>query len=75
MHACVLSCAWFFVTAWTVNHQAPLSMGFSRQAYGSGLPSPTPGDLSHLGIETTSLLSPTLAGSFFTTGGTWENDI
>ena len=38
-------------TTWTVAHQAPLSMGFSRQEYGSGLPFPSPGDLSHPGIE------------------------
>ena len=40
-----------FVTPWTVAHQAPLSMGFSRQEYGSGLPFPSPGDLPDLGIE------------------------
>ena len=38
-------------TTWTVAHQAPLSMGFSRQEYGSGLPFPSSGDLSHPGIE------------------------
>ena len=36
---------------WTVAHQAPLSMGFSRQEYGSGLPFPSPGDLLDPGIE------------------------
>ena len=36
---------------WTVAHQAPLSMGFSRQEYWSGLPLPTPGDLPDPGIE------------------------
>ena len=40
-----------FVTPWTVAHQAPPSMGFSRQAYWSGLPFPSPGDLPNLGIE------------------------
>ena len=40
-----------FATLWTVAHQAPLSMGFSRQEYWSGLPFPSPGDLPHLGIE------------------------
>ena len=44
-----------FATPWTVAHQAPLSMGFSRQGYGSGLPFPTPGDLSDPWIETESL--------------------
>ena len=41
----------FFVILWTAAHQAPLSMGFSRQGYWSGLPFPTPGDLSDEGIE------------------------
>ena len=40
-----------FVTPWTVAYQAPLSMGFSRQEYWSGLPFPFPGDLSDPGIE------------------------
>ena len=40
-----------FVTPWTVAHQAPPSMGFSRQEYWSGLPFPSPGDLSDPGIE------------------------
>ena len=40
-----------FATPWTVAHQAPLSMGFSRQEYWSGLPFPSPGDLPHPGIE------------------------
>ena len=40
-----------FVTLWTVAYQAPLSMGFSRQEYWSGLPFPSPGDLPDPGIE------------------------
>ena len=44
-------------TSWTVAHQAPLSMGFSRQEYWSGLPFPSPGDLPNPGIE---LRSPAL---------------
>ena len=40
-----------FVTPWTVAHQAPLSMGFSRQEYWSGLPFPPPGDLPNPGTE------------------------
>ena len=40
-----------FEIAWTVAHQAPLSMGFSRQEYWSGLPCPPPGDLPDPGIE------------------------
>ena len=46
-----LSCVWLFVTPWTVACQAPLSMGLSRQEYWSGLPFPSPGDLSNPGIE------------------------
>ena len=40
-----------FATPWTVAHQAPPSMGFSRQEYWSGLPFPSPGDLPYPGIE------------------------
>ena len=47
-------------------------MGFSRQEYWSGLPSPPPGDLPNPQIEPTSLMSPALAGGFFTTSATWE---
>ena len=61
-----------FVTPWTVAHQAPLSTGFSRQEYWSGLPCPPPGALPYLGIKSTSLTSPALAGGFFTTNTTWE---
>ena len=46
-----LSRVQLFVTPWTVAHQVPLSMGFSRQEYWSGLPFPSPGDLPNLGIE------------------------
>ena len=52
--------------------QAPLSTGFSRQEYWSGLPCPSPGDLPDPGIKPASLTSPALAGGFFTTGATWE---
>ena len=48
---------------WTVAHQAPLSMGFLRQEYWSGLPFPSSGDLSHRGTE---LPFPAVAGRFFT---------
>ena len=61
-----------FATLWTLDHQAPLSMGFSRQEYWSGLPCPPPGDLPNPGIELMSLTSPALAGRFFTTSTTWE---
>ena len=46
-----LSRARLFATLWTVAYQASLSMGFSRQEYWSGLPSPSPGDLPDPGIE------------------------
>ena len=45
-----------------VTHQAPLSMGFSRQEYWSGLPFPPPGDLPDPGIQLMSLISSALAG-------------
>ena len=64
-HACVLSCfscVWFFATPQTVARQAPLSMGFSRQEYWSGLPCPPPGDLPDPGIKLTSLAT---ASGFF----------
>ena len=52
--------------------QIPLSMGFSRQEYWSGLPHPPPGDLSDTGIKFMSLTSPALVGGFFTTSATLE---
>ena len=58
------------VTLCIVAYQAPLSMGFSRQEYWSGLPCPPPGGLSDPGIELESLVAPALAGGFFTTGAT-----
>ena len=64
---CVLSHVWLFETPWTAAHQAPLSMGFSRKEYWSGLPFPIPGHLPDPGIELESLASPALAGRFFTT--------
>ena len=54
-----------FVTLWTIAHQAPLSMGFSRQEYWSGLPCPPPG-------KPKTLVSPALTAGFFTTSITWE---
>ena len=54
-----------FVTPWTVDYQAPLSEGFSRQEYWSGLPYPPPRDLPVLGIKLMSLASPALAGDSF----------
>ena len=59
-----------FVIPWTVTCQAPLSMGFSRKEYWSGLPCPPPGDLTDPEIEPSSLTSPALAGGFFITSAT-----
>ena len=56
-----------FETPWTVAHQTPLSMEFWH-----GLPFPPPGDLPDPGIEPESLMSPELAGRFFTPSATWE---
>ena len=56
-----------FVIPWTVDHQAPLSMGFSEQEYWNGLPFPSPGDLPDPGLELVSPLAPALAGRFFIT--------
>ena len=54
----------FFVTPWTVAHQAPLSIGFSRQEYWSGLPCPALGDLPDPGIQPTSLMPLALIGDY-----------
>ena len=56
----LLSCVGLFATPWTVACQAPLSKGFSRQEYWSGLPFPTLGDLPDSGIEPESPVSPEL---------------
>ena len=60
-----LSCVHLFVTLWTVDCQVPLSMGFSRQEYWSGLSFSPPGDLPNSGTESASLTSPALTGWFF----------
>ena len=56
----MLSCVHLFVTPWTVTRQAPLSMGFSRPDYWTGLPFPSAGDLSDPGIKLASGVSPRL---------------
>ena len=56
-----------FVTQRTVAYQAPLSLGFPRQEYWSGLPSSPPGDLPDPGIKPMSVASPAIARGFFTT--------
>ena len=68
IHNCLLlllllrlfSLAQLCVTPWTAAHQAPLSMGFSRQEYWGGLPFPSAGDLPDPGIEPMSPVSPAL---------------
>ena len=67
-----LSRVQLFVTAWTVAHQAPLSMGFSRQEYWSGLPFPSPGDLPNPGIEPRSPALQADAGRCFNLWATRE---
>ena len=94
---CHFSCVQLYATLCTVAIQAPLSMGFSRQEYRSGLPCPPAGDLPDPGTEPMShvscigrqgrallqgifltqglsprLMSPALAGRFFTTSTSWE---
>ena len=66
------SCVQLFVTPWTIVHQATLSLRFSRPEYWSRLPFPPPGIFPTQGSNPLSLTSPTLAGGFFTTSGTWE---
>ena len=55
-----LSPVQLFVTMWTIDHQTPLSMGFSRQEYWGGLPCPLPGDLPDPGTEPISPAAPAL---------------
>ena len=61
-----------FATPRTVVHQAPLSMGFSRQEYQSALPCPPLGGLCDPGVEPASLTSCKLAGELFTSSAAWE---
>ena len=78
LHACVLihfSRVQLFMTLQTVARQAPLSMGFSRQEYWSGLLCPPPEDLPNPELEPISLTSPALAGRVLTTSTTWEVQI
>ena len=63
---CMLRCVWLFATLWTIACQAPLSRGFSRQEYWSGLSCPPPGNLRPRDGTCISM-SPALAGVFFTT--------
>ena len=61
------TCVQLFATLWTIDCQAPLSLGFSRQEYWSGLPCHPSKDLPNPGIEPVSLTSPALVDIFFTT--------
>ena len=63
----MVGCVQLFATPWTVTLQAPLSMGFSRQEYWSAFPCLPPGDVPDSGIKLACLMSPALAGGFFTT--------
>ena len=72
-YMCVCVCVWswfssvqLFVTPWTISHQVPLSLGFSRQKYWSRLPCHPPGDLPHPGSNSC-LLKLCTTGEFFTT--------
>ena len=71
-HACTPSCfgcVRLSATLWTMAHQAPVSMGLSRQEHLNGLLCPSPGDLPYTRIEP---MSPASAGRFFTISTTWE---
>ena len=73
MRVCTVSCftcVQFCATPWIVTRQAPLSTGFSRREYWSGLPCPPPGDLPDPGTEPMSLMSPASEGMFFTNSTT-----
>ena len=62
IHVCLITSVLSdsFLTLWTIAHQAPLSMGFSRQEYWSGLPIPSPGDLPNPGMEPVSPVTSAL---------------
>ena len=72
MSLCVLSCVRLFETTWTVACHSSLSLEFCRQEYWSGLPFPSLEDLWDPGLKPFSLVSPALAGGFFTTSVTRE---
>ena len=67
---CMHVCGVASVMSDSVAHQVPLSLGFSRQQYWSGLPCPPSGDLPNPGFKSTFLRSPALADMFFTTSTT-----
>ena len=69
---CHFSHVRLFAIPWTVAHQAPGSMGFSRQESRSGLPCPPPRVFPTQGLNPHLFTSPALAGEFFTSSTTWE---
>ena len=71
-HSCVCSVMSDSAVPWTVAHQAPLPMEFSRQQYWSGMPLLTPWDLPDPGLKSMSPISLALAGVFFITIIAWE---
>ena len=71
VHATLLQSCPTLVTPWTAAHQAPLSMGFSRQEHWSGLSFPSPGGLPDPGIKTAPLTTPVRTIGFLTTSATW----
>ena len=68
-----LSHVQLLATPWTIAHQAPLSMRFSRHEYWNGLTFLLQGIFPDPGIEPASIMSPALAGRFFTTSASWED--
>ena len=72
VHACMLSRFSCVRLCATVTCQFPLPKGFSWEEYWNGLPCPPSGDLPDPGIDFAYLMSPALAGGFFTTSTTWE---
>ena len=70
VYAHELSCVQPFAGPWTIAHQAPLSVEFSRQEYWSGLPVSAPRNLPNPGVKPMSLMSPAMAGRVFTTSAT-----
>ena len=72
MHVCALNCVGPFTSSWTATRQAPLSVGFPRQEYWSGLSFPPSGNLPHPRREPMSLAPAALAGRFFTNWATRE---
>ena len=70
----MLSHVWLFAISWTVACQVPLSMGFPRQEYWSGLPFPPPGDLPNPGIEPSSPVVPSCQADSYH-WATWETHL